>query len=435
MYKEEIKKVIVAQNEISKSLSFIQRDKIISSDEEQSDPFIQIVSGIRRCGKSTLIQHIRENNSEKNYSINFDDNRLVGFTSDDFEKLSEAFYELYKSEKTYYFDEIQNVEGWERFVRRLYNEGRKIYITGSNASMLSKELGTHLTGRTIRAELYPFSFNEYLRFKGTIPEKNDFYSPEKSTLLKKAFRNYVLQGGFPEFLQTSHPLYLKNLYENIIYKDVIARYNIRNVRTIIEMIHFLISNISKETTYNSLKNIFGLSNAISVKEYISYFENAYLIFSINKFDFSLRKQLANPKKIYTIDTGLANSVSFQFSENFGRQLENVVFLQLRRKGHEIYYHRNRHECDFIIREKGKIINAFQVCQSIENSGTRSREINGLIEAMQQYDLNNASLITEDEEEVIMLNGLTIQVIPVWKWLLGYTGQESNLKINDVTLIS
>jgi len=418
MNKEEIKKVIVAQNEVKKHINFIERDKTISLDGIKNDPFIQIISGIRRCGKSTLVQHIRENNIEKNYSINFDDNRLVGFTGDDFEKLNEAFNELYEPERTFYFDEIQNIEGWERFIRRLYNEGNKIYITSSNANILSKELGTHLTGRNIQTELYPFSFNEYLRFKGIQPGKNDFYSAEKSTQFKKAFRNYILDGGFPEFLQTSHPLYLKNLYENIIYKDVIARYNIRNVKTIIEMIHYLISNISKETSYNALKNVFGLSNAISVKEYISYFENAYLIFSINKFDFSLKKQLANPKKIYSIDTGLANSVSFQFSDNFGRQLENAVFLQLKRKGYEIYYHKNKHECDLIIRENGKIKSAFQVCQSIENSGTKSREINGLLEAMRQYDLYEGFILTEDEEDIIKLNDLTIHVIPVWKWLLG-----------------
>ena len=423
MNKDEIKKIIVSQNEVARSFNFVQRDKIISSEGGYNDPFIQIVSGIRRCGKSTLVQHIRGNNHENKYSINFDDNRLVGFTSEDFEKLNEAFHELYEPEKTYYFDEIQNVAGWERFVRRLYNEGKKIYITGSNATMLSKELGTHLTGRNVQTELFPFSFNEYLRFKGMQLEKSDFYSAEKSTRMKKAFRKYILDGGFPEFLQTSHPQYLKNLYENIIYKDVIARYNIRNVKTIIEMIHYLISNISKENSYNGLKNVFGLSNAISVKEYISYFENAYLLFSINKFDFSLKKQLANPKKIYSIDTGLANSVSFQFSDNFGRQLENVVFLHLKRMGHEIYYHKNKQECDFIIRENGKIINAIQVCQSIENPDTKSREMNGLQEAMKQYDLTNGLIITEDEEEIIKFKEFTIHVIPVWKWLLGYNGRE------------
>ncbi len=416
MNKEDIKKVIIAQNEVIRKLRFIQRDYSISTVVNYADPFIQIVSGVRRSGKSTMVQHIRENNPEQDYSINFDDNRLTGFTIDDFEKLNDAFHELFESQKTYYFDEIQNIEGWERFVRRLYNEGCKIYVTGSNATMLSKELGTRLTGRTIQSELFPFSFREYLRFKGIEVQRNDIYSPEKSNQLKKTFRNYILNGGFPEYLQTDHPGYLKNLYESILYKDVIARYNIRNVRTIVEMIHYLISNVSKEASYNGLKKIFGLSNAITVKEYIAYFEDCYLIFSINKFDYSLKKQLANPKKIYCIDTGLANSISFQFSENYGRQLENVIFLQLKRNGSEIYYHKGKHECDFVIRENGKIVNAIQVCKSMEQPETRSREINGLLEAMKQYQLQTGIIITDDEEENLNINELTIQIVPAWKWL-------------------
>ncbi len=315
------------------------------------------------------------------------------------------------------------MEGWEIFVRRLHNEGQKVYITGSNARMLSHELGTHLTGRHIQTELFPFSFAEFLRFNKIRIDKNNFYSPTKSTSLRKLFRDYVRQGGFPEFLQTKNQEYLKSLYENIIYRDVVARYNIRNTRTLIEMLHFLISNISKETSYNALKNTFGISNANTVKEYISYFENAYLLFSINKFDYSLKKQLANAKKIYTIDTGLANIISFQFSENFGRQLENIVFLELRRQSKEIYYHKNKHECDFITRKNQKVSDAIQVCQSMENDSTRKREINGLLEAMNDYQLQTGFVITEDEEETILQKGMTIHVLPAWKWLLGYMGEE------------
>lgn len=419
MNKAEIKKVIIAQKEAQRQVKFVRRDNLFSLEEGINNPFIQIITGIRRCGKSTLMQHIREKSSEKNYCINFDDNRLVEFVSDDFEKLNESFKELFETENTYYFDEIQIIEGWERFVSRLYNEGKKIYITGSNAAMLSAELGTHLTGRNIQTALFPFSFEEFLRFKEIPLDKNDFFSPAKSALLKKVFRDFVQNGGFPEYLQTAHLSYLKNLYENIIYKDVVSRYNIRNVKTLMEMLHYLISNISKEASYNALKNLFGISNANTVKEYIGYFENAYLLFSINKFDYSLKKQLANAKKIYAIDSGLANSISFQFSENFGRQLENVVFLQLKRKGLEIYYHKNKFECDFIVRESGKIVLACQVCQSIENKITRNREIKGLTEAMQDYKLDKGIILTEDEEEIISENGFTIQVLPVWKWLLGY----------------
>jgi uncharacterized protein len=417
MNKQEIKKVIVAQNETRIDFRYIEREQQLLQQETSTDPFVRIFSGVRRCGKSTLMDHIRNNSQEKNYSLNFDDNRLTGFVAGDFEKLFEAFHELYDPEKTWYFDEIQNINGWELFIRRLHNDGQKVFITGSNANMLSRELGSHLTGRYLQTEIFPFSFAEYCRFREISIEPNDFYSSSKTTILKKAFQDYIFNGGFPEYLKTGNADYLKILFENIIYRDVIARFNIRNARILMEMTHFLISNISKETTYNSLKNIFGLANAITVKEYIGYLEDCYLLFSINKFDYSLKKQLANPKKIYCIDSGMAGIVSFQFSENFGRQLENLVFLHLRRNNVNIYYHHQKHECDFLVVNKKKVELAIQVCQSISESATREREMNGLIEAMKAYQLQSGWIITEDEEEKIVQNGLTIQVIPAWKFLI------------------
>ena len=417
MNKQEIKKVIVAQKESRIEFQYIEREKQLLLQETGTDPFVRIFSGVRRCGKSTLMDHIRNNSEEKNYSLNFDDNRLTGFVAGDFEKLFEAFHELYDPEKTWYFDEIQNIEGWELFIRRLHNEGQKVLITGSNANMLSRELGSHLTGRYLQTEIFPFSFAEYCKFREMSIETNDFYSPAKTTVLKKAIRDYMINGGFPEFLQSGNTDYLKILFENILYRDILARHNIRNGRLFMEMTHFLISNISKETSYNSLKNIFGLANAITVKEYISYLEDCYLLFSINKFDYSLKKQLANPKKIYCVDSGMAGIVSFQFSENFGRQLENLVFLHLRRNSPNIYYHRQNHECDFLVVDKNKVVKAIQVCQSIGNSATLQREMNGLIEAMKAYQLRIGYIITEDEEETIEQNGFTIQVIPAWKFLL------------------
>jgi len=423
MNKTEIKKVIVAQKESFRVNEYVTRDPVEQLQDCFNNPFIQIVTGVRRCGKSTMIQHLRENYHEKNYCINFDDNRLSSFTVNDFEKLNESFQELYDKERTYYFDEIQIIDGWERFVSRLYNEGNKVFITGSNATMLSQELGTYLTGRNIQSAMFPYSFSEYLRFKKIEFSTADFFSAEKSLTLKKAFRDYVVHGGFPEFLQTLNPFYLKNLFENILYKDVVARYNIRNVKTVAEILHYLISNISKLISYNAVKNIFNVSNADTIKEYIGYFENAFLLFSINKFDYSLKKQLINPKKIYTIDTGLVNSVSFQFSENYGRQLENIVFLQLKRMNFEIFYHSNKFECDFVVRVNDKIANAFQVTQSIENESTRTREMNGLTEAMQTYGLTTGLILTEDEEDEFITNDLTIKVKPVWKWLLNPSEQD------------
>ena len=417
MNKQDIKKVIVAQSESRIELRYIEREQHLLQQESRSDPFVRIFSGVRRCGKSTLMDRIRDNSKEKEYSLNFDDNRLTGFTAADFEKLYEAFHELYDPEKTWYFDEIQNVDGWEMFVRRLHNEGHKVFITGSNANMLSRELGSHLTGRYLQTEIFPFSFAEYCKYREISFETNDYYSPSKTTVIKKAFRDYIFSGGFPEFLQIKNADYLKTLFENILYRDIIVRHNIRNSRLLMEMTHFLISNVSKETSYNSLKNIFGLSNAITVKEYIRYLEDCYLLFAINKFDYSLKKQLANPKKVYCIDSGMAGIVSFQFSENFGRQLENLVFLHLRRSAPGIFYHRQNHECDFLVVNDKKVIMAIQVSRSIADSATRQRELNGLHEAMNAYHLQTGWIITEDEEETIEHNGLTIKVMPAWKFLM------------------
>ncbi len=417
MDKQDLKRVIVGQREAKREIPFVDRDSRIQQDVSASDPFIRIVAGVRRCGKSTLVEQIRNNRPESDFALNFDDNRLTQFSANDFEKLYEAFNELYDPQKTWYFDEIQNVKGWELFVRRLHNEGHKVYITGSNATMLSAELGTHLTGRYIQTELFPYSFPEFLRFEKVSLTANFMYSATKTTLLKKTFREYVLKGGFPEFLETGLPDYLKMLYDNIIYRDIVARHQIRNTQTLLQMAHYLLSNVSKEMSYNALKNNFGLSNAITVKDYIAYLEDAYLLFSINKFDYSLKKQLSNPKKIYCVDTGLAGMVSFTFSENYGRMLENIVFLHLRRNHANVYYHKNTYECDFLVVNQKRVEMAVQVCRSLYDSDTRKREIRGLLEALNQYGLKKGFIITEDEEESFEEDGCIIEVLPVWKYLL------------------
>ena len=424
MNKEEIKKVIIGQREVERTFQYVERESRIQSEISSQDPFIRIVTGVRRCGKSTLMEQVRINSAGNKYALNFNDNRLTGFGADDFEKLYEAFHELFEPQKTWYFDEIQNIKGWELFIRRLHNEGHKVFITGSNARMLSAELGTELTGRYLQSELFPFSFSEFLRFRNISLEKNFIYSPRKTVMLKKAFIEYISDGGFPEYLQTKLPDYLQTLYENIIYRDIVARHQIRNTQTLLELAHFLISNISKETSYNALRANFGLSNAITVKEYIGYMEDAYLLFSINKFDYSLKKQLANPKKIYCVDTGLANMVSFKFSENIGRKLENLVFLHLRRKQSGIYYHKSSYECDFLIVNKGRVENAVQVCRSLDEPETRKREIRGLLEAIKEHRLSEGFIITEDQEEIIKADGTDIIVIPAWKFLLDYNNSLS-----------
>lgn len=382
---------------------------------------IIIVSGIRRCGKSTLMQFIRTNANESNYYINFDDDRLVSFALEDFQLLIDVFIQLYGVQNTFYFDEIQNILGWERFARRLHNEGKKVFITGSNASLLSNELGTHLTGRQITVKLYPYSFQEFLQYnKITTPEIHKITSTQKS-LLQKNFNEFVSLGGMPEYLENMQKQYLHSLYENIIYKDIIVRNKIPQEKPIKELVYFLASNNAKEFTYNSLRQLLNLGSSNTVADYCHYLENSFLCFTVNRFSYSLKKQIYHPKKIYFIDQAIAATVGFRCSEDQGRMLENIVFLQLKRQAKEIYFHKEKKECDFVIRSGYQIAEAIQVTISLKNDKTKKREIDGLLEAMEMYNLEQGLIITEDEEEQLQIdnNGKTYQiaVMPCWKWLL------------------
>lgn len=379
------------------------------------DNRVIIITGIRRSGKSTILRQIMQNKKDYCY-VNFEDERFIDFKAQDFELLNEVLIEIYDNPKIYFFDEIQNIEKFETFVRRIQDQGKKVIITGSNASLLSKEIGTRLTGRYKSFEVYPFSFNEYLNFKKIKYDKEWFYDAEKKVKLIKLFEEYLSNGGFPEYLKNRDKDYIRTIYENILYKDIIARYSIKRQKIIKELVNVLTTNISSLFTYNSLKNVLGLSNSITVKEYISYLSNAYLFFELQKFDFSIRKQLNSPKKIYLIDPVFNQLSGFSFSMNKGRILENIVFLHLKRKNREVYYYSNKNECDFLIKEGLKISKATQVCY-ILNESNRQREIDGLLEAMDKFRLKNSTILTNEQEEEIRIKNKKIKVLPVWKWLL------------------
>jgi len=410
--KKEISQIIADQQMLGFKPGDLQRLSSGFSDSE-----VAVISGVRRCGKSTLLHEIRSKNTEKDYYFNFDDERLVNFKLDDFQLLYEVFIELFGKQSTFYFDEIQNVSGWERFVRRLHDYKNKVYITGSNASMLSRELGTHLTGRYYQQELFPFSFKEFLAFhKRAIPQKS-FFNTEDKVQLHSDFASYFIKGGFPAYLQSGNSQYLKSLYESILYRDVMVRNGLTNEKEILELVHYLASNTSKLFSYNSLTKVIGVKNATTVKSYLSFLENTYLLFLVNKYDFSVKKQIQNPKKIYFIDLGLVRELGFHHSEDKGRLLENMVFIELKRRGKEVYYHSQKHECDFVIKEKNRIVEAIQVSWSVYNPSTREREIEGLLEALTCYKLREGLILTDDEEDAFTIKDFTIKVMPTWKWLL------------------
>jgi len=378
---------------------------------------IVIVTGIRRCGKSTLLQQIRATQTEKDYYINFDDERLVSFKVGDFQMLLEVFHELFGEQKTFYFDEIQNVEQWERFVRRLHDTGNKIYITGSNARMLSRELGTHLTGRYLSVELYPFSFKEFILLKNPdLLGKNHFKTSIKADFLA-LFHEYFNNGGFPNFIKTGDELALKTLFENILYRDVMVRNNITNEKEIKELVSYLAGNYARLSTNNEIAEIIGVKNSTTVKNYLGFLADSYLAFQTSKYDYSVSKQILNPKKSYFIDNGLVRRVGFSFSANLGHLLENLVFIELLRRGKTIFYHNKGQECDFVLVEDKTVTDAIQVTYVMPNEKTRKREIDGLLDAMNTYNLQSGMIITDDTEEEIIENDKKITIIPAWKWLL------------------
>ena len=395
--KDILKDIVNLQKEdLVKQDIGIQRDLIKDLDLKCSH--VLIISGIRRCGKSTLLKQIMKKSS-KFFYFNFEDQRALDFEVSDFEKLDDIFHELYGGSDIYFFDEIQNVKGWERFVRKMQDLGKKFIITGSNASLLSKELGTKLTGRHLTNELFPFSYSEMLRFFRNNSSLN-------------SFQEYFDNGGFPEYLKYRNPQILQQVLNDIIIRDVVVRYNLKNSKIVKDLFIYLLTNVSKEFSYNKLKKLFNFGSVNTVISYISYFEETYLLFTIPRFSYSYKKQLVNPKKTYVIDVGLARANSVSFSEDNGRILENIVFLKLRRKHKDIYYFKENNECDFLIKEKGKIIRAVQVCYEL-NEENKNRELNGLKEAMEEFELKKGTIITLNQKDRFG----KIEVTPVWKWLI------------------
>src|SRR3989338_7688424 len=355
MNKQTLKKILSDQSAVKNPLISTRRDVEATLPQYFDNDLITIITGMRRVGKSTLLQHIRHQYAQSDFWLNFDDERLVNFALDDFQVLLELFIELYGPQKTLFFDEIQNIAGWERFVRRLHDQGYKVFVTGSNENMLSRELGTHLTERCSNLLLYPFSFREFLKLKA--PDFLGIKNPDTMVRaqLKKQFNDYFTLGGLPFQLTQVDPDYLSVLYENILYRDIIARYKITTERPIRVLTHYLASNVGKEVSYNKLKDTIQVANHSTVSEYCQYFENSYLCYLVNVYDDSLKKQTRYHKKIYFNDVAMANKIGFRHSEDRGRLLENIVYLELRRRYSEIYFHKNEKECDFLIKEAHQII--------------------------------------------------------------------------------
>ena len=415
MDRTELKEIIIDQNNRKEPDYLVERELFTKLESYIKNDLIIIVSGIRRCGKSTLLNQLRKKYS--GYYLNFDDERLLDFKIEDFSLLEELFVELYGEKEIFYFDEIQNVSSWERFVRRIHDQRKKVFITGSNAFMLSKELGTHLTGRHLTLQMFPFSFKEFLCLKKFEINKNSPYIITTRAKIKNHFEDYFVNGGFPEYLKELNPDYLKTLYENIIYRDILVRYKIPSEKSLKELVNLSINSISKVISFNSIKKTLDFGSSTTVKDYFYYLENSFLIFLNTKFDYSLRKQIYYNKKIYCIDNGLVKYLGFRVTSDNGRLLENIVFIELKRRGKEIYYYSDKKECDFVVKQVyADIKEAIQVCYELTKNN-REREIEGLTEAMNKFKLKEGLILTYDQDEEIILKEKRIIIKPVWKWLI------------------
>ena len=333
--------------------------------------------------------------------LNFDTPGLYGFEMNDFRVL-DAIIGEWKPEWLF-FDEMQVVRGWEVYVRSKLEQGYRVMVTGSNSSMLSRELGTRLTGRHLDYTLYPFSYNEYIGFR--------LVEPSADTMME-----YLRTGGMPEYVKTGETRVITDLISDILYRDILVRYNLRDEQALKNLFVYLMGNIGNLVSANKLTLAIGVKSSATVGDYFSYLENSYLVKFVPKFSYSFKSQLLNPKKVYSIDLGLHAVSTPSFSQDTGHRLENEVCIELLRKGYDLYYFsEGQRECDFVLCRNNIPEAVVQVCERLTHENER-REVSGLVAAMNSLHLDRGLILTLDQDDLMYNNGCEIRVLPVWKWL-------------------
>ena len=392
--------------------------------------------GVRRSGKSTYLFQLMQHLLDKGVSrqnilyLNFFDDRLHGLQHNGIGVIAEAYYSLYpekKNTETVYcfFDEIQAVPGWEPFVDRLMRtEKCEVYLTGSSARMLSKEIATQMRGRALSWEIFPFSFREFLDCRDV--ESAGPLSTKKRLLVQKAFEEYWEAGGFPEVVNLERHLRIKThqeYFNAVLFRDLVERHNVSHPKAVADLAHWLVDNTASLYSVNRLtgylKSLGHKAPKAAVSDYLEWFEDAYFLFTVRVFDASLARANANPKKIYCIDHSLVTSVASGILVNSGHLLENLVFTVLRRVSHEIYYCKTKagKEVDFIVQLPDRSRMLVQVCESMADPQTRKREVTALNEAMAQFAVKSGTIVTRYEEEQLEVEAGTIAVVPAWRFLL------------------
>ncbi len=426
--------IIIDQNphwNEKKKIELIERDVFLKYEKFLEINQILTITGIRRSGKSYLLKQIinyllfEKNINPKNiFFLNLENTFFTKYKEDVtyLEKIYEDYLKLANPKGKIYifFDEVQFFKNWQVFIKSKYEEGKiKFILTGSNAWMLSSEFSTLLSGRNIEITNFPFSLKEILNYN-SIKYNTKIEIIQNRIRIKQIIDEILKIGSFPEIIQlkdkSNYKEILQSYIKNILYQDIVPRFEIKKIAVMEKLFEYLISNFSNPYSYNNLSKIFEINDK-TIKEYIKYFQESYLFYEIEKFDYSLKKQKANEKKIYVADIGFINSIAFKFSEDKGKLIENLVFLELIRRKKKVYYHKENKECDFVILENNKITKAIQVSLNLTNEKTKLREIRGLVDACKCYNLRTGTILTEDYEDEFIEENIKISIKPIWKWLL------------------
>lgn len=384
-------------------MPYLVRQTVYDFDELLQSPNIKLLTGPRRVGKSTqAILMLRG----KNFAyLNFDDNELLKNWD---ESLAEKILaEVYPNYEYLLLDEVQNVDGWDVWVSKLFRRGVNLVITGSNANMLSGEMASVLTGRYLEIKMLPFSFEETSRFVGADFSRDD----------------YLKNGGYPETLsqRAITQTYLQTLFDSVIYKDVVQRHKIRNVTDLNNVATFLLSNFTGTFSYNDVADDLGFSSVSTTKKFMDYLHEPFLFYYLDRYNNKLKLMKKAPRKVYVVDNGFVSSKAFNLSENLGKLLENQVFIELLHRGYDteksLFYYRSRNdkETDFVVRERNKVTGLIQVCYDMSKEKTEKREVDSLVECAQELNCDNLTIVTWNEERLIDKKGYTIKVVPVEKF--------------------
>lgn len=411
--------VVEHQDEVARirQQQWVERSVLRKSRDLLEKKWVKVIKGVRRSGKS-IFAHLLLKDKRYGY-VNFDDERFIGLSAADFNKILQFVLECVPHPEVLLFDEVQNIPGWELFINRLQRQGYNIVITGSNSNLLAKELATHLTGRYVPIEIFPFSFREFLLAKSFEWTPMKLYKTAARAALYSFLKEYMYQGGFPELVIRGYSAdYLRELYDKIVSRDITNRYRVRLTYALREIAIYCHANLGENVTFHRVKDLFGINSLHTVKNHFQYLDDGYLVFLLAPFDFEYKEQIKQPRKIYTIDNGLSAAINPRFNDYHKRALENLVFQELCRRGENFAHHDIAGmEVSFVLHKQKEPNAVIHVAWSLQDLLADKKAQKALIKASEHLQCKNFTVITWDDETKEKVQGLTLQVVPIWKWLL------------------